>query len=62
MKDQSSIIITVAVLAFAAVRIYQKYFKKDNQQSNNQGAARKNTGFPGSRGSDDYEPYSDKNK
>ena len=60
MKDQASIIFTVAILAFAAIRIYQKYFKKDNKQADKGASFNKSTGFPSSQSSDDYEPYSKK--
>jgi hypothetical protein len=60
MKDQTSIIITAVVIAYAAVRIYQKYFRKDNKQSVKGDSSNKGTGFPPSHGSDDYEPYSKK--
>jgi hypothetical protein len=60
MKDQISIIFTAAILAFAAVRIYQKYFKKDTKHADKGASFNKNTGFPSSQGSDDYEPYSKK--
>ena len=60
MKDQTSIIILVAVVVFVAVRLYQKYYKKDNQKKDYGIREKKDTGFPSSHGKDDYEPYSGK--
>jgi len=60
MKDQASIIIAVAALAFVAVRLYQKYFKKDNQKGGSGAVNKTSTGFPSTQGKDDYEPYSKK--
>jgi hypothetical protein len=60
MKDQLSIIIAVALFAYAGVRIYQKYFKKDNQAGNPGTSVKKSSGFPSTNEKDDYEPYSKK--
>jgi hypothetical protein len=60
MKDQASIIIAVAVLAFVAVRLYQKYIKKDNQKGGSGTFSKPNSGFPSTQVKDDYEPYSKK--
>lgn len=57
MKDQTSVIIAVAAMAYLAVRIYQKYFKKDQGDKN---AAPKRGSFQSSSKEDDYEPYSKK--
>jgi hypothetical protein len=57
MKDQTSIIIAVAAMAYLAVRIYQKYIKKDQGIKN---TATKKGSFPSSAKGDDYEPYSKK--
>jgi uncharacterized membrane protein YebE (DUF533 family) len=57
MKDQTSIIIAAAAMAYLAVRIYQKYIKKD------QGIKKptpKSGPFQSSAKGDDYEPYSKK--
>jgi Tfp pilus assembly major pilin PilA len=57
MKDQTSIIIAVAATAYLAVRIYQKYIKKDQGKKN---TATKSGSFPSSSKEDEYEPYSKK--
>jgi hypothetical protein len=58
MKDQVSVIVAAVVLAYAAVRIYQKYIKKDKGE----GPKKSNGGssFPAHSADDDYEPYSKK--
>ena len=60
MKDQLSIIIAVAAIAFAGVRLYQKYIKKETQKGGTGNTGKKSSGFPSSQGKDDYEPYSKK--
>jgi len=57
MKDQTSVIITAVAIAFVAVRLYQKYIKKD--QGNNTTAPKRGS-FSSSSKEDDYEPYSKK--
>ena len=57
MKDQLSFGIAVAAMAYLAVRIYQKYIKKDQGGKN---TAQKTSTFSSSRKEDDYEPYSKK--
>jgi hypothetical protein len=57
MKDQTSIIIAAVAIAYGAVRIYQKYIKKD--QANNTSAPKRGS-FSSSSKEDDYEPYSKK--
>jgi hypothetical protein len=57
MKDQLSFGIAVAAMAYLAVRIYQKYIKKDQGGKN---TAQKSSTLSSSRKEDDYEPYSKK--
>jgi uncharacterized membrane protein YebE (DUF533 family) len=57
MKDQTSIIIAAAAVAYLAVRIYQKYIRKDQGKKN---TAPKIGSFQSSSKEDDYEPYSKK--
>jgi uncharacterized membrane protein YebE (DUF533 family) len=57
MKDQLSLIIAVAAFAFLAVRIYQKYIKKDQ---GNKITTPKSSAFSSTAREDDYEPYSKK--
>jgi hypothetical protein len=57
MKDQTSVIIAVAAMAYLAVRIYQKYIKKDQIKTDK---TPKSSSFPSSVKEDDYEPYSKK--
>jgi hypothetical protein len=56
MKDQTSIIIAAAAFAYLAVRLYQKYIKKD---TGNKSSSTKRDSFSSSK-DDDYEPYSKK--
>ena len=58
--DKTQIIIFVCAMAFLAVRLYQKYIKKnkDNQASDKKPSS--GTSFPSSSKDDDYEPYSKK--
>lgn len=57
MKDQFSLIIAAVALGFVAIRLYQKYVKK-----NDQGSRDNSRNIPGSMPrtdkNDDYEPYS----
>jgi Tfp pilus assembly major pilin PilA len=57
MKDSASIAVLIAIVAVAAGRLYQKYFKKDKIQ---QGDVNKKTSVFSSSKDDDYEPYSKK--
>jgi hypothetical protein len=57
MKDQTSIIIAVAAMSYLAVRLYQKYIKKDKGNKN---PIPKSGPFLSSSKDDDYEPYSKK--
>jgi uncharacterized membrane protein YebE (DUF533 family) len=58
--DKTEILLLAVVLAFLAVRLYQKYKKKDKSK---QGTAIKTSSgsvFSSSVKEDDYEPYSKK--
>lgn len=58
--DKTQILLFSAAIAFVAVRLYQKYIKKNK---NNQGGLTKPsspTSFPSSVKDDEYEPYSGK--
>jgi Tfp pilus assembly major pilin PilA len=58
MKDSLTLVITIALLAVVAGKLYKKYFGKDKVQT---GTSRmKGSSFPTSSGEDDYEPYSKK--
>ena len=57
MKDQLSVVIAVAAMAYLAVRIYQKYIKKDQSGKS---TTRKSGTFSSPSKEDDYEPYSKK--
>jgi hypothetical protein len=56
--DKKDIIILSAVFVFLALRLYQKYVKKDQGKPGN--AKSSGTSFTSSEKSDDYEPYSGK--
>lgn len=57
------IIVLLAAFSFLAFRLYQKYAKKDKQQTNLPGEKRSLLKKPGlEEQADDYEPYSDKDK
>jgi hypothetical protein len=56
--DKSEIILLTVVLIFASVRIYQKYFRK-NQNSRRESNKGNADQLSTSR-EDDYEPYSSK--
>ena len=60
MKDQLSIIIAIAALSFVAVRLYQKYIRKDDRGKGSDSGEKKKTGSFSSAIGDDYEPYSKK--
>jgi hypothetical protein len=58
--DKTQILLFSVAMAFLAVRLYQKYMKKNK---NNQGVDTKlssPTSFPSSVKDDEYEPYSKK--
>jgi hypothetical protein len=54
--ETKDIIILVAVLAFASVRLYQKYAKSKKNKDGNQSVT--NAENKSIQGNDDYEPYS----
>jgi hypothetical protein len=56
----SQILIFSAVMAFLALRLYQKYFKKDKNKSGTQTKSDSGTSFPSTSKDEDYEPYSKK--
>jgi hypothetical protein len=58
MKDQFSMAIAAAAIAYAGVRIYQKYFKKDKGGQNT--PKKSGSSFSSPSKDDDYEPYSKK--
>ena len=47
-------------MAFVAVRLYQKYFKKDKNKSGGESKPNAGTAFPSSSKDEEYEPYSKK--
>ena len=56
----SQILIFSAVMAFLALRLYQKYFKKDKNKSGAESNPNAGTAFPSSSKDEEYEPYSKK--
>jgi hypothetical protein len=56
----SQILIFSAVMAFLALRLYQKYFKKDKDKSGTETKTDPGTSFPSTSKDEDYEPYSKK--
>lgn len=55
--EKTEIILVIALSAFAALKIYQKYFRKDQNTTEE----KKRTGHDSfSSAGDDYEPYSGK--
>jgi hypothetical protein len=56
----SQILIFSAAMAFLALRLYQKYFKKDKDKSGTQTKSDSGTSFPSTSKDEDYEPYSKK--
>ena len=56
--DKKEIILISALMTFAAVSIYRKYFRKDNNNQDQPGSGSRGPG-PSSQ-NDDYEPYSGK--
>ena len=58
MKDNLQIVLLVSLFAFVGFRLYQKYFKKNDDKS---GSLKKpGSSFMASSKDDDYEPYSKK--
>jgi hypothetical protein len=47
-------------MAFLALRLYQKYFKKDKDKSGNETKINSGASFPTTSKDEDYEPYSKK--
>ena len=58
--DKTQIAIFAAVIAIAAIRLYQKYVKKDKNKSGGYTNTPSNSSMPSSSKDDDYEPYSKK--
>jgi hypothetical protein len=56
--EKTEIILLVAVLIFASIRIYQKYFRKESDKTDRSKPAARDS--LSSAGDDDYEPYSGK--
>jgi hypothetical protein len=56
--DKKEIILASALIAYAAVRIYQKYFRKDQKAQGKNKAGGHDSFSPAK--DDDYEPYSGK--
>ena len=54
------IIILFAVMVFLAVRLYQRYMKKESNNSTTDKNISAGTGLSSSSKDDDYEPYSKK--
>ncbi|MCX6255661.1 MAG: hypothetical protein NTV31_14475 [Bacteroidia bacterium] len=58
--NKTEIIIFSAAMAFLAVRLYQKYIKKDTGKSETDKKTSSGSMFLSSSKDDDYEPYSKK--
>jgi hypothetical protein len=56
----SQVILISAVVAVVALRLYQKYIKKDKSKTGNETKPFTGTSMPSSSKDDDYEPYSKK--
>jgi hypothetical protein len=56
--DNVEIIAITAAIAIVAVRLYQKYFKKDKNKSGTDSKTLPGSMFSSSSKDDDYEPYS----
>ncbi len=56
--QKKDIIVFVAVAIFLAFRLYQRYTKKKNQNTDTAANTNTGSGFPSSSKDDDYEPYS----
>jgi hypothetical protein len=58
--DKTQIILFSAAMAFVAVRLYQKYVKKDNKKTGSDMKSDSGNSFPNSSKDEEYEPYSKK--
>ena len=54
--EKSQIILFAVIASFVAIRLYQKYIKKDQNPSDSKKSNRSDFGSTGK--DDDYEPYS----
>jgi hypothetical protein len=58
MKDKLEVVLFVAFFAFAGIRLYQRYFKKNDGKPG--GVKKPGSSFASSSKDDDYEPYAKK--
>jgi hypothetical protein len=58
--DKKEIILFAVVMAFLAVRLYQKYIKKKSGKQGSDNKTSSGSVFSSSTKDDDYEPYSKK--
>jgi hypothetical protein len=58
--DKTQIIIFSAAMVILAVRVYQKYIKKDKNKTETPVKPSSGSSFPSSSKDEDYEPYSKK--
>jgi hypothetical protein len=58
--DKREIIILSAAMVFVAIRLYQRYKKKENNNLSSGSPNKSSSDFPSSSKEDDYEPYSKK--
>ena len=58
MKDNLQIVLLVSLFAFVGFRLYQKYFKKNDEKPG--GLKKPGSSFASSSKDDDYEPYAKK--
>jgi hypothetical protein len=58
--NKTEILTFAIVLSFVAVRLYQKYKKKDTVRPGSDMKTSSGSAFPSSAKDDDYEPYSKK--
>lgn len=58
--DKTQIILFSAAMAFLAVRLYQKYVKKNNKKAGSDMKPDSGSSFPNSSKDEEYEPYSKK--
>jgi hypothetical protein len=58
--DKTQTIIFAALAAFVAVRLYQKYIKKNNNKSASENKSSSDNSAPSASKDEDYEPYSKK--
>jgi hypothetical protein len=58
MKNNIEIIVIAGLFAFVAIRLYQRFIKKDPGQ--NSKGKKSGTSFTSSSKDDDYEPYAKK--